>query len=869
MRLCLLLLLPIISRQSGDLSPFIRPHRYDILLDTNFDTWDYSGSLEIQFDVQKQAKEIKLHARKTVNIAELTIEPAVSVKRPLSFLKSRIASILHQDKTVYKCKPCPLKRWNVAEDLIKIDLGSPLAPGRYVMKSSISGKVSSKLTGYYKTGYNMAYEGGYVRMASTHLSPDKARTVFPCFDEPQFRAIFSLTLIHPNNLIATSNMPISKEIVLQDGRKSTKFEDTPGMSTYLLAWVQHNFIYEQRTMAGVRLRHYARPSFRSVIAEKIEIIGKSVEYYNNFFNISYPLPKLDTIGIPNYLVGGMENWGLITLSESIALSRPSQRFGTGEIAVRSTLAHEVSHMWFGNLVTMYWWDDLWLKEGMASYLSYPCLDALYSDVNMMDLFLINNWQTAMFADYIITSHPVHMPIKVTSQITQIFDHITYRKGATVLSMLKDVMGESNFKKGMTDFLNTYKYSTARYNDLLTSMAKFSNDGAKLKLFMDSYILQKNYPLIKLEILNDKTIRLVQSRYVRDSGMSVSNDTSPFDYFWHIPITIETDSGSYTADKHIMMSKKVMEITLPKAFKWIKLNSEGKHMYVTHYPDKNREHVMEILKKTMNHRDRGHFICDLFNAAQVKLVPYSTAFEAAKYLKHEKHYLPWFLVYKYLRTIRSMIDESLANCYRKYIVELLSDQYDETMAAKSNLVEQLKYQVFRNFARYIRGERISTTYDGNDLDELINNYKDATPEKRANMDLLVKTSNSTQIKEIGNTLVRNPSTSVSIIVTFISYYSARAPEAVWHVYRENYKVYNDKYGLAQFEYAATLKNMIKHQRNETVISEIEQFFKDHTAGAGHLGVLNGLEKAKFAIKFKKDSEPELKSYLERQSFCKYP
>jgi hypothetical protein len=280
----------------------------------------------------------------------------------------------------------------------------------------------------------------------------------------------------------------------------------------------------------------------------------------------------------------------------------------------------------------------------------------------------------------------------------------------------------------------------------------------------------------------------------------------------------------------------------------------------------RENAANPSLNTMNHRDRGHFVSDIFNAAQVKLVPYSTACEAAKYLREEKHFLPWFLVYKYLRTIRSMIDESRANCYRKYIVHLLRPQYHETTLHKTTLVEQLKFQVFQQYARYIHSKRKSYKYDEGELDELLKKYKNATPEQRAGINIQVRTTDPGQVEKIGNVQLKYLSTSISSIVNFVNYYSSKAPEAVWHIYRDHYKLYNDKYGLAQFEYASTLKNMIKHQRNDKDISEIEQFFKSNTAGAGHLGVLNGLEEAKFIRKFKRESEPELKAYLEKQSFC---
>lgn len=879
MLICLFLLLPSLTLQAGDLSPHIRPEKYDLLLDTDFDTWNYSGNLTIKLLVLKETDEIKLHARQSLNITLLRIEdPYYKFNHPLNYLTAKVESLVEVVKepwVLFECQPCSNHRLNAAKDLMVIKLRTPIKPGRYLIKSNFSGVVSSKLTGYYRTGYTMKHTGKYIKMASTHLSPDKARSVFPCFDEPQFRAVFALTIIHPNTLIATSNMPIRKETVIDSSRTATSFLDTPSMSTYLLAWVQHNFVFEEQTHQGVRMRDYARPAFRSVISEKIELVGKSVKFYNEFFGIPFPLPKMDTIGIPNYLVGGMENWGLITMSESSALSRKGQRFGSGEISFRNLFAHEVSHMWFGNLVTMYWWDDLWLKEGMASYLSYPCAGALYHDVDMMDQFMVNVWQTATFADNMITSHPVQMPIRVTSEITQIFDSITYKKGATVLAMLKDVMGEDNFKRGMSHFLDTYKYSTARYRDLLTSMTRFSDDGAKLKHFMDTYILQKNYPLLTLEVLSETKVRLVQSRYVRDSGMSIENDASPFNYTWYVPITLKTDKLDYSTSENILMTRKELILTLPQPFQWIKLNTGGKHLYVTHYPTKTLEIILKQVKtsasqipklQTLDHRDRGHVICDLFNAAQLNLVPYSTAFEAAKYLREEKHYLPWSLTYKYLRNIRDMIDEDLANCYRKYVVHLLVAQYQEVKVAKTTLVEQLKYEVFMKFARYIKSQRKSASYDEDDLHNLIRDYIAASPRARTDINLLVSTTDAAQIDLIGNTLLQHLSTSVSSIIRFIYHYSNQTPEAVWRVYKKNYSVYNDKYGLAQFEYAYALKTMIKAQRDSSVISEIEEFFRTHSARAGKLGVMNGLEEAKFTSKFKKDSEPELRKYLESQDFC---
>ena len=849
----LLLILLAPSQQSqqpqGDLSPLVRPRDYSLLLDTNFDTWDYEGFLNVTVDVTGKVEEWRLHATEAVNIHYLSVF-------------STAGKLLHELEIG--------ERQNAARDLLLFS--QPLAQGEYLLRCSFRGVVSEKLTGYYRTGYSME-DGTSIKMASTHLSPDKARTVFPSFDEPQFRAKFTLTLVHPEGLTATSNMPVLERTGSGKGRVLTRFAVTPPMSTYLLAWVQHNFIYAEKKIEGVMMRHYARPGRQEVIQEKIALLGAAVKYFNNFFNIPYPLPKLDTIGIPNYLVGGMENWGLITLSEGTALSTPATRFASQEFNYRNLLAHEVSHMWFGNLVTMYWWNDLWLKEGMASYLSFPCVGAIYNDVDIEDKLMERNWLKAMLADNMVTSHPVQIPIKVTSQITMIFDSITYRKGATVLYMLEEVMGKQHFKKGMTHFLETYKYSIARYDGLMTSMTKFSEEPGVLRRFMDGYILQKNYPLIRVEKVGERRIRLTQARYVRDSGMQLEDDSSPFNYSWYIPISILSDT--FAIDNYVIMKGKTLEVTLPKAYKWLKLNAGGKMMYVTHYSTSNLDQLLKAVQdnardkelKTMSHRDRAHVLSDVFNLAQLNTIPYSRALEAAKYLREEQHYINWSMAYNYLKKIRQMIDESLAPCFRKYIVHLLQPQWREVLAKRDTLEEQFKLEAFIKLARYIPKARQETQYDQGELDAMVANYKAASEQERAGMSLHVETTDHDQITTIGNTLAQHPSTDVSKIIYFITQYSNDNPGAVWGVYKTNYKVYNDKYGLAQFTYADALETMIKEQKDGDTVEEIERFFKNHSAGAGSNGVQNGLEQAKFTAKFKENAEPELRSYLEKQEFCR--
>eukprot|EP00116_Pleurobrachia_bachei_P001762 sb/3462024/ len=846
----ILLLLHLATGQYGDLPTHVQPLSYDLYLDTNFDTWKYEGVVKIVVDVSKAGdKVLKLHAKEGVQIKKMELRDAKG---------NRIQTLKVGE------------RQNLSKDLLVLKLDKALVKGKYELFSEFSGTVSAALTGYYRTGYK--YKGEFIKMASTHLSPDKSRTVFPSFDEPRFRSTFVLTLVHPSSLTAISNMPVDKKVKLKDGRTRTSFQKTPGMSTYLLAWVQHNFIFGEKDIEGVRLRHYVRPTHPEAIAERLELVGKALKYFNDFFDIPYPLPKLDTIGIPNYPVGGMENWGLITLNEVRGIEAPEDRFGTDEVSYRNLLTHEVSHMWFGNLVTMKWWNDLWLKEGMASYLSYPCAGAIFKDLNMDDFLMKENWQEGMMADDMITSHPVRMNIKSTRQITQIFDKITYSKGAAVLYMLRDVMGEENFKKGMTHFLNTYKFSIAEYSGLLKSFVKFTDEPKTVSRFMDTFILQKNFPLVTVEVLSDTKIKLTQSRYVRKSGVKVKDDKSPFNYSWYVPINIVADT--FTVTQHIWLKGNELVLTLPKKFTWLKLNIEGRHMFVTHYPNKLRTALLKqlakstITKKELNPRERSHVYAEMYQAAQMNLISYATVLETTTLLRREGHFLPWRITYYFLKRLRIFLPAEYHTCLRRYVISLLRPQWRKVRRmAHESREHQIMFENFFLYSRRFKRTAENVRAKNDELMAAINRYKNASKVDRADIDVFLASNDSEQVELIGNTVLEHPSTQPSRMLDFINTYSERAPGAVWRVYKTHYKTYDRYFGLAQFIYAGALKTMAKHQKDPEIISEIVTFFEKNSARSGELGLRNGLEVALFRIQFKKTAVPDIVKYLKSKGHCK--
>ena len=837
----------------GDLTADILPTLYTITLDTNFQTWRYTGYEEIYINVARDTEDLVMHSTVAVVITEL-----------------RVSHNTRYISATFK------KRRNAAKDVVVYHLSEKLKKNaHYVLHIKFNGEVSKKLTGYYRTGYIDKSTKKYIKMTGTHLSPDKSRTVFPCFDEPQFRAKFKLITIHPSILSAISNMPVKNTKSLTNGRTQTEFHATPPMSTYLLAWVHHNFVSATVTVDGVRISHWIRPHYKDRAKEKAVLIGKAIHYFNNFFGLKYPLPKLDSIGIPNYLVGGMENWGLITMKEETSLSTPESRYGKRELSYRLLLTHEVSHMWFGNLVTMKWWNDLWLKEGMATFLQFESARSIFHDADMASA-LLQKVSRAMNADKVITSHSVEMPIKTTKQITQIFDTITYGKGAAVLSMLKEVLGPAKFKKGMTDFLKSYQYSVADYNNLMKSMTKgLGSDASLITKFMNRYVLQKNFPIISVKKVNSQNIRLTQKRFVRFKDLSIKNDTSPYNYRWIIPIDYKTDT--FKSEKKVMMTGEHHVIQLKRQFKWIKLNNEGKMMFVTLYEDTS---LMDSLHKSLRNsfrsihsntqlsaKDRAQLLRDLFLSAEMKLIRYDTVLNIATYLKYEPDAVAWGLAATSFEEIRAYISGDLIMCLRTYVHQLVSLQYKVVRnKRKGRLQDQLKWTAFYRILTSVPKPHTETKVDEALLKATISKYKQANEFERRNIGIFLETTDKEQVIAIGNTVAKYPSRNVFKILSFIYRYANTNPEAVWQVYRYNYDVYNKKFGLAQFSYASALKYMISHQRSETVLTAIQTFFNSHTAGAGALGVERGLEKAKYGIYFRSELEGSLRDYLESKPYC---
>ncbi|MBS3117064.1 M1 family metallopeptidase [Candidatus Woesearchaeota archaeon] len=512
-----------------DLPETFRPEQYDIhfipaLQKDSTGQYHFEGSETIMFRVLKPASEIVLHAR------GLTIDNVV-------------VSSGESEQTI----DSSLVRYDAKEQTVSIPLPYLVNPGPLSLSLHFSGNMK-KGKGLYASNYK-GRDGTDRVMATTQFEAAHAREAFPCLDHPAAKAKFNVSVTVDSDLEALSNASVFREIDFGNGTKMVYFEKTPPMSTYLLYLGVGEFDSISSSVNGVPLRVLTTPGKQEKGRFALEAAQKFLTFYEAYFAIPYSdsLPKLDHVAVPDFAFGAMENWGAITFREDALLCDPEKASSANKQRVVTILAHELAHMWFGNLVTMNWWDDLWLNESFADWLSYKTVDSFYPELDIWSTFMTDGVTAAYAQDSLSTSHPIHQPVDTPEDTEQLFDHISYSKGGMVLRMLEKYLGEEVFKQGLRQYLQRHKYGNAQGDDLWQAMEDVS--GKLVKDLMESWISQIGYPLVDAT-LEGSTLRLTQQRF---RYKRLDRETK-----WPIPLTITADGKTLDA---ILFTDEDQEIDL--------------------------------------------------------------------------------------------------------------------------------------------------------------------------------------------------------------------------------------------------------------------------------------------------------------------
>uniref|UniRef100_A0A8D0VIC7 Aminopeptidase n=1 Tax=Sus scrofa TaxID=9823 RepID=A0A8D0VIC7_PIG len=598
------------------------PLHYDLFVHPNLTSLDFVASEKIEVLVRDTTQFIILHSH-GLEIMNATLQSEEDLRYKKSGEKLTVLSYpAHQQIALL-----------VPEKL--------MADLRYSVAIDFQAKLADGFEGFYKSTYRTL--GGETRtIAVTDFEPTHARMAFPCFDEPLFKANFSIKIRRESRHIALSNMPKVKTIEHEGDLLEDHFETTVKMSTYLVAYIVCDFASVSGTASsGVKVSIYASPDKWSQTHYALEASLKLLDFYENYFNIHYPLPKLDLVAIPDFESGAMENWGLVTYRETSLLFDPKTSSTSDKLWVTKVIAHELAHQWFGNLVTMEWWNDIWLNEGFATYMELISVNVTYPELQFDNIFL-NNCFEVIKSDSLNSSRPVSKQAETPTQIQEMFDDISYKKGACLLNMLKDFLSEEKFKKGIIHYLKKFSYRNAKNDDLWSSLSNsclesdftsggfcysdskttsntltFLEENVEVKDIMTTWTRQKGIPLVVVE-QEGRLLKLRQERFLN----GVFRDDPEWGalqerYLWHIPVTYST-SSSNAIHRHLLTSK-TDTLYLPEKTSWVKLNVDSNGYYIVHYEAHGWDQLIAVLNQNhtlLRPKDRIGLIHDAFQLVSI-------------------------------------------------------------------------------------------------------------------------------------------------------------------------------------------------------------------------------------------------------------
>ncbi|XP_063609315.1 aminopeptidase N-like [Penaeus indicus] len=533
-------------------------------------------------------------------------------------------------------------------------LEEPLERGaKYALAMEFVGYLSDELYGFYRLSYRDA-DGDNQYLAVTQFQPTHARRAFPCFDEPALKATFEVHLARETWMTSLSNMPLAetRPVEGQEGWVWDRFERSVPMSTYLVAFVVSDFVHINATVDDrVLLRVWARESTIEDAKYASEIAAKILRFFEEYFGIPYPLKKLDIVALPD-LTSDMENWGLITYRENSVLYNAESPIKGDKSSMIEAVAHELAHQWFGNLVTPKWWDDTWLNEGFATYMSVLGAaatqpEALWEGAEAAGVRML---QQVFWEDSLQSSHKISIPVCHRDDINENFDSISYLKGASIIRMMSHFLGQATFKKGLNNYLNSFKYSNAAQDDLWEYLTDAAHQDGRIfdfdtiKMFMDPWTLQKGYPVVRLAWSADRTSGIITQEHFLSENRNLS-DTH--DYKWWIPLTFTTRSRADFNRTQIMVWLRdyweSLNITYFSAEdEWIIFNLQQTGYYRVNYDDHNWNLLIQQLKddhKVIHVFNRAQIIDDAMNLAKAGHLSYKVALGVYTYLSKETEHLP--------------------------------------------------------------------------------------------------------------------------------------------------------------------------------------------------------------------------------------
>ena len=578
------------ARTPGKLPKTIVPLRYAIRIEPSIEKAVLRGSETIEIEVREAVREVVL------NSLNLEIDKA----------------------TLNAAKPIALTpKLDVEKQTLTFALAEELPPGKYTLVLEYHGKLTEQTEGLYLTRYQV---GAVDKLAlTTQFQATDARRMFPCWDEPVFRAAFQLTAVVPEKHTAISNMPAERETKLAEGLKEVVFAPSPSMVSYLVAFSAGEFDVLRDQVDGIQLGVYFTEGKRELARYAMEATKKIVPYYNEYFGVKYPLPKLDQISFANTAAGGMENWGCIIYSDTAFLFDPKTSSHSAQERAFEVIAHEIAHQWFGDLVTMAWWDNLWLNEGFASWMGTKATDHFNPDWNTWTR-AAGDKERAMALDARATTHPIQQPVETEAQAGDAFDEITYQKGQSFIRMLESYLGEEKFREGIRRYMARHKFGNTTTADLWIALAEVS--GKPVREFAAGWTEQPGFPVVKVSQMSGlgKSVDFAPERFTL-------NQTDAKPLTWTIPVRMSKGINAKASGLLILDPKDSTGAMFESPQPFIKANLGDVGYFRCQYDEPLFARLMAHLAE-LSEADRLNLLNDSWALTQAGRVPAASYLELA-------------------------------------------------------------------------------------------------------------------------------------------------------------------------------------------------------------------------------------------------
>ena len=849
-----------------------RPSKYRIKLQPDLKNFTFDGEQSVDLLI--------LEATSTIVLNSIDLEISNTT--------------LHANGTTLTSKSVTIDK---DAETATLDFGETIQPGDARLEMVFTGELNDKLMGFYRSEYT-SQDGETRYLATTQFEPTDARRAFPCWDEPAKKATFEVTLVFSDEYQAVSNTPVVEEAVPGPGLKSVRFAETPIMSTYLLVFIVGNLTsIEERAAGGTTVGVWTTPGKEDQASFALDTSVKLLSYFNEYFGIPYPLPKLDHIAIPDFAAGAMENWGAVTYRETALLVDPDNSSAGTRQRVAEVIAHEMAHMWFGDLVTMEWWDDLWLNESFASWMGNKAVDWLFPEWEMWTQFVNMDTNRALSLDGLKNSHPIEQAVKNPAEVSQLFDAISYSKGASVIRMLENFLGEESFRKGLNRYLSSHMYDNARTEDLWSALE--TESGQPVTAIMDSWVKQMGYPVLQVE--SDRTggqttLSVTQERFVYDRLLGDTGPDSDSDNeVWRVPVSASQGREESTVT---VMDGRQTQIDVPGSSDgWVKLNPLQTGFFRVNYSTEDWQRLVPAIESLELHAtDRLGVQNDAYALSRAGLLPVTQFLSLAQAYKNEGDASVWSDLASNLRDIEQLIsDEAIHPAYQGFAREIFgpaarkigwepkSGEGHLDALLRSTVLSQagsyhdpdVTAQASERFQKYLQDREtlapnlrgvvfaLAAQSGGKDVYDQIWGLEGETDLAEEKIRLLMSLTRFQRPELLNSTLADSLSAKVRSqdSITLVAGVAAnpKGRDLAWEFVKDNWAEFDRRYGGGGFG-LMRLVSICSHFNSQEKADEVDSFFAEHPAPAAERTIRQALERVRLNIKWLEQNRQELTDWF---------